>query len=307
MGPLRLLVFGRSGQVAREICQLAKPDLAITALDRSEADLTDPGACAAAIADSDADAVINAAAYTAVDRAEEEEALAHTINAESPGAMARAAAAQGIPFLHVSTDYVFDGAGTQPWREDDPLGPLGAYGRTKLAGEKAVVAAGGVYVILRTAWVFAGHGSNFVATMLRVGQSRDRLTVIDDQRGGPTPAAAIAGALLTMARGLAEDKAAGQGGDPERTGIFHFAGAPAITWCGFAREIFSLTGWQKVPNVDPIRTADWPTPAVRPANSVLDCSRIKRAWRIDQPDWRMALGPVLEELQRDLKGEGGSA
>lgn len=290
---MRVLLFGQTGQVAGEICRLTGPDLAVTALGRSEADLTDPAACAAFIADAGADAVINAAAWTAVDRAEEEEALAHVVNAEAPGAMARAAAARGIPFLHVSTDYVFDGSGNRPWREDDPVAPLGAYGRTKLAGERAVADAGGVHAILRTAWVFAGHGSNFVATMLRVGRDRDRLTVVDDQRGGPTPAGAIAAALVAMARGLT------QGAGPEKTGVFHFAGQPAVTWCGFARAVFAGTGWEKVPEIAPIRTEDWPTPAARPANSVLDCSRIERIWGIGQPDWRAALGPVIAELQGD--------
>ena len=294
---MRVLLFGRTGQVATEFRRLAGPDLAVTALGRGQADLTDPEACAAAIAGAEADAVINAAAYTAVDRAEEEEVLAHRVNAEAPDAMARAAAARGVPFLHVSTDYVFAGQGDRPWREDDPTGPLGAYGRTKLAGEQAVAAAGGVQVILRTAWVFAGHGGNFVATMLRVGRDRDRLGVVDDQWGGPTPAGAIAAALLSMARGLAAGQGRGQGPDPEKTGIFHFAGTPAVTWCGFAREIFAQTGWDKIPDVAPIRTADWPTPAARPANSVLDCSRIQRVWGIEQPDWRAALGPVISRIE----------
>ena len=290
---MKLLVFGRTGQVAREICQLAKPGLEIMALGRDQADLTDPAACAAAIASTDADAVINAAAYTAVDRAEEEEGLAHTVNAKAPGAMAQAAAAKGVPFLHVSTDYVFDGGGRKPWREEDPTGPLGAYGRTKLAGEQAVAAAGGVHVILRTAWVFAGHGSNFVATMLRVGKDRDRLTVVDDQRGGPTPARAIAAALVTMAEGLT-DGATGS----EKTGIFHFAGQPAVSWCGFAREIFARTGWDQTPEIAPIRTEDWPTPAARPANSVLDCSRVEQELGIEVPDWVTQLEAAWPAIAR---------
>jgi dTDP-4-dehydrorhamnose reductase len=173
------------------------------------------------------------------------------------------------------------------------VGPLSAYGRTKLAGERAVEAAGGVHAILRTAWVFAGHGGNFAATMLRVGRGRERLEVIDDRRGGPTPAGAIAAALVAMAQGLVEDAS------PEKTGIFHYAGRPAVTWCGFAREIFARTGWDRVPEVAPIRAEDWQEAAVRPDNSVLDCSRIARVWGLDQPDWRAALGPVLAELQAD--------
>ena len=292
---MKVLLFGSTGQVATEIRRLAGPGLAVTALDRTQADLSDPAACMACVAASDADAVINAAAWTGVDAAEEAEAEAHVINADAPGAMARAAAARGLPFLHVSSDYIFDGGGREPWREGDAPGPLSAYGRTKLAGEEAVAAAGGVHAILRTAWVFAGHGGNFVGTMLRVGRDRDRLQVVDDQLGGPTPAGAIAAALITMARGFA----AGQGG-PEKTGVFHFAGAPAVTWCGFAREIFAATGWDRTPEIAPIRSEDWPVPAARPSNSVLDCSRIERAWGIPQPDWRAALGPVLAELQADI-------
>lgn len=286
---MKILVIGRTGQVATEIQRLAGPDLAVTALGREAADLDDPAACAAAVAAADADIVINAAAYTAVDKAEGDEAAAMTVNGHSPGAMARAAAARGLPFLHISTDYVFDGSGTRPWREDDPVGPLGAYGRSKLEGERQVAAAGGPHVILRTAWVFAAHGGNFVRTMLRVGPTRDRLTVVDDQRGGPTPAADIARALVTIARAFA----AGQG----VSGVFHFAGAPTVSWREFAVEIFRQADWLRAPEVAPIHTADWPTPAARPGNSALDCSRITAAYGIAQPDWRVGLQAVLTELK----------
>ena len=286
---LRLLVFGRTGQVATELMRLAGPNLLMTALGRDEADLADPEACAAAVRGAEADAVVNAAAYTAVDRAEAEEDLATVINGAAPGAMARAAAARGLPFLHISTDYVFDGRKDGAWTEDDPPAPLGAYGRSKLAGERAVGQAGGPHVILRTAWVHAGHGQNFVRTMLRVGAARDRLTVVDDQRGGPTAAADIAAALVTVAHAFA----AGRG----VSGIFHYSGAPAVTWCGFAREIFARADWLRTPEIVPIRTADWPTPAARPKNSVLDCTRIRDAYDIGQPDWRESLGPILAELR----------
>jgi dTDP-4-dehydrorhamnose reductase len=293
---MKLLVFGRSGQVATELLRLAGPGLEITALGRNEADLADPEACAAAVrraADSGAaDVVINAAAYTAVDRAEDEEALATTINGQAPGAMAEAAAERRLPFLHISTDYVFDGARKGAWVEDDPPAPLGAYGRSKLAGERAIARAGGAHVILRTAWVHAGHGSNFVRTMLRVGVTRaragGRLTIVDDQLGGPTAAADIAAALVAIARAFVEGR-----GVP---GVFHYCGAPPVTWCGFAREIFARAPWMRAPEVQPIRTADWPTPAARPANSVLDCRKILETYGIDQPDWRASLGPILAEL-----------
>jgi dTDP-4-dehydrorhamnose reductase len=279
-----ILVFGRSGQVATELARLLPQ---ATFLGRDRADLTDPAACAAAIASLRPSAVVNAAAWTAVDRAEAEEPAARVVNADAPGAMARAAATLGVPFLHISTDYVFDGTPGRPWREDDPVAPLGAYGRTKLDGEQQVIAAGGQSVILRTAWVFAAHGQNFVRTMLRLGAERPELRIVADQTGGPTPAADIAAALTTILTAFA----AGRG----TPGIFHFAGAPATTWADFATAIFA--GANLSPRVTPIPTADYPTPARRPLNSVLDCTRIAQAYGIAQPDWRQGLAQVLKELE----------
>lgn len=288
---VRVLVFGRSGQVASELARCAGPEFAIRTVPRGEADLTRPDGCAALIAAAGVDAVINAAAYTAVDRAEAEPDIAFRVNAEAPGAMAAAAAARGVPFLHVSTDYVFDGSSERPWCEDDATGPLGVYGRTKLEGERRVAAVGGRHAILRTSWVHSAHGTNFVRTMLRLGRERDRLTVVDDQRGGPTAAGDVASALLAVARGLVS----GQGDG----GIYHFSGAPAVSWAGFARAVFALAGWERVPEIVPIRSEDWPTAAVRPRNSVLDCSRIRAAFGIVQPEWRRSLAAILDEL-----GEG---
>ncbi len=286
---LRLLIFGSTGMVATELRRLAGDGLVVTALGRDDADLTYPEVCAARVAEADADVVINAAAWTDVDKAEEEETLATCINAEAPGAMAAASAARGIPFLHISTDYVFDGGGDRPWREDDPVAPLGAYGRSKLAGERAVLAAGGHAVILRTAWVHAAHGQNFLRTMLRVGAERARLAVVDDQRGGPTAAADIAVTLVTIAHAWQ----AGRG----VPGVFHFCGQPATSWCGFARAIFARAHWAPTPEIEPIRTEDWPTPAARPANSLLDCAKIRAAYGIEQPDWRVSLETILAEIR----------
>jgi dTDP-4-dehydrorhamnose reductase len=283
---MRVLVFGRTGQLATELARACPQGWQMTCLGRDTADLADPAACAAAVARAEADVVVNAAAWTAVDRAEAEEDRARTVNAEAPGAMARAAAARGLPFLHVSTDYVFDGSGTRPWAEDDPTGPLGAYGRTKLAGEAAVRAAGGAHVILRTSWVFSAHGTNFVRTMLRLGAERSALRVVADQIGGPTPAAAIAEALLTIARAFGS----GRG----KSGTFHFSGQPDVSWANFAREILHRTGSQM--QVSDIATADYPTPARRPANSRLDCGRIAASYGIARPDWRQGLASVLAEL-----------
>lgn len=279
-----ILVFGRSGQVARELAALA-PDARF--LGRAEADLSDPSACVAQITALRPAMVINAAAYTAVDKAEEEEALATVVNGEAPGAMARACADLGIPFLHISTDYVFDGQGDQPRRVDDPVAPLNAYGRSKRAGELAVAESGAHYAVLRTSWVFSTHGNNFVKTMLRLSDTRDQLTVVGDQIGGPTPARAIAAVLLSMAVQM-------QTGRPSQ-GIYHFAGQPATSWAGFAREVFRQAG--RATEVSDIPTSDYPTPAARPLNSRLDCADIETDFGIKAPDWTQGLAEVLKDLK----------
>ncbi|WP_417603906.1 dTDP-4-dehydrorhamnose reductase [Primorskyibacter flagellatus] len=280
---MTILVFGKSGQVATELQRQAE----VTALGRDATDLTDPEACARAILASDATVVINAAAYTAVDNAEDEPDLANVINGDAPGAMARACAEKGIPFIHISTDYVFDGGGTRPWNVDDEVAPLGAYGASKLRGEEAVRAAGGTFVILRTSWVFSAHGGNFVKTMLRLGAERDRLTIVADQIGGPTAAADIAATCLTIARALQEDASL--------SGTYHFSGAPDVSWADFAREIFRQSG--RTPEVVDIPSSDFPTKAVRPANSRLDCSSLLAAFDIHRPDWRKSLTDVLNDLK----------
>jgi dTDP-4-dehydrorhamnose reductase len=282
---MKEIVFGRTGQVARELARRL-PDARFVG--REDADLTDPNACAALIRNEKPAVVINAAAYTAVDRAESEPDLAHRINAEAPGAMADACAVLGISLLHISTDYVFDGSGHRPWRESDPAAPLGVYGATKLDGERRIAAAGGDHVILRTSWVFSAHGGNFVKTMLRLGREKPALRIVDDQRGGPTPAADIAAALSRIATELV----AGRG----ETGIFHFAGAPTVSWADFATEIFARAGLEV--QVERIASAEYPTPARRPLNSALDCTRIADAYGIVQPDWRIGLEAVLKELER---------
>lgn len=283
---MRVLVFGRTGQVAQALAQSAGQGIEIVPKGRTEADLEVPATCAASIAAGPWDAVINAAAYTAVDRAETDEGRAMAVNATAPGVMAAACAQRGIPFLHISTDYVFDGAGDAPWRPGDAPAPLGAYGRSKLAGEVAVRAAGGVHLILRTSWVFSAQGANFVKTMVRLGAERDSLRVVDDQWGGPTPAAAVAQALLGLA-GALRDGASG--------GTYHFAGAPPTTWARFARETFALAGLPC--RVEAIPTADYPTPARRPLNSRLDCATLMADFGITPPDWRAHLAAVVKELQ----------
>ncbi|MDX5350752.1 MAG: dTDP-4-dehydrorhamnose reductase [Paracoccaceae bacterium] len=280
---MRLLIFGKTGQVARELQRLA-PDA--TFLGRDQADLTNPAACAAAIAASDAQAIINAAAWTAVDKAETEEAAATVVNGDAPTAMAKAAAAKGVPFLHISTDYVFDGAGDQPFAPDHPTGPQNAYGRSKLAGEQGIRAANGPHLILRTSWVVSAHGANFVKTMLRLGVQRESLNVVADQIGGPTPAAAIARALLTAAKAMTD-------GTPG--GTHHFSGAPDTSWADFARAIMAEGGLAC--RVKDIPTADYPTPAKRPLNSRLDCTAFTTAFGIPRPDWRQGLAAIVKELR----------
>lgn len=279
---MSLLVFGKTGQVA---CELARRAPEAQFLGRDQADLSDPEACAAAIHAAQPRAVINAAAYTAVDRAEDDEALATTVNGTAPGAMARACARLGIPFVHISTDYVFDGAGEAPFAPDHPTAPLGAYGRSKLAGEQAVVAAGGAHVILRTSWVVSAHGANFVKTMLRLSETRDRLTIVADQIGGPTAAGPIAEACLRAVDALSDD--------PGLSGIYHFAGAPDVSWADFARGIFAQAG--RATEVVDIPSSDYPTPAKRPANSRLDCAGLT-ALGLTRPDWRTDLTVILKEL-----------
>lgn len=280
---MRLLVFGQTGQVATELARRAPGALLLS---RARCDLADPESCARIVAAEAPEAVINAAAFTAVDRAEAQEALATRINAAAPAAMARACAGLGIPLVHISTDYVFDGSGTAPRRPDDPTAPINAYGRSKLAGEAAIRAAGGTHAILRTSWVFSAHGTNFPRTMLRLSETRDVLSIVDDQIGGPTPAGAIAEACLTIAARLRED--------PGLSGTWHFSGAPDISWRGFAGAIFAAAG--RAVRLTAIATADYPTPAARPRNSRLDCAATEAAFGLARPDWRAALPAILTDL-----------
>lgn len=276
-------MFGQTGQVACELARRLPEGLSARFLGRAEADLADPAACAAAI--QNCDAVINAAAWTAVDKAEAEEAAATVVNGEAPAAMARACAALGVPFLHISTDYVFDGTGEAPFAEDHPTAPLNAYGRSKLAGEVGIRAAASNHLILRTSWVVSAHGANFVKTMLRLGKDRDNLNVVADQIGGPTPAADIADALLVAAQAMVNGA---------KGGTHHFAGAPDTSWADFARAIMANSGLAC--QINDIPTSAYPTPAQRPQNSRLECSALQTAFGIPRPDWRHGLNLIIQEL-----------
>jgi len=279
---MKVLVFGHSGQVATELRRQSD----VISLDRAACDLSDPMACAAAVETRAPDVVINAAAYTAVDHAEENETLATLINGHSPAAMAVACQRLNIPFLHVSTDYVFDGAKQGAWLTHDVPAPIGAYGRSKLVGETGIRAAGGQHVILRTSWVFSAHGQNFVKTMLRLAETRTELNVVADQIGGPTPAGDIAATLLT----IASDMTSGNG----KTGTYHYSGTPAVSWADFARTIFDTAG--KKMTVNDIPSSDYPTPAARPVNSVMDCTDMLRDFGIPQPNWKKGLAAVIQDL-----------
>lgn len=294
---MNVLMFGRSGQVATEMIRRAPDGVSITALGRPNADLVDPRACARIVAETDADIIVNAAAYTAVDQAEKDKVLSNIINAQAPAAIANSAAIRGIPFIHISTDYVFDGSGNAPWKPDDRCAPINAYGRTKRRGEEGILAAGGQWAILRTSWVFSAHGNNFVKTMLRLGTERDRLRIVADQTGGPTAAADIADVIYRMALRMTTG--------PKVGGIFHFSGAPDVNWAQFAREIFMQAGL--FTQVEDIATEDYPTPAKRPRNSRLDCESLKKVFGVERPDWRISLRRVLDELGRlPSPAKGGS-
>jgi dTDP-4-dehydrorhamnose reductase len=287
--PWKILQFGASGQLARELlARAADASVGIQALGRADVDLTDAAAVTAAVCDTKADLVINAAAYTAVDRAEGEEALAFAVNAAAPQAMARACAKRGLPLVHVSTDYVFDGEKAGAWCEDDAVCPINAYGRSKAAGEALVAAVEARSMIVRTSWLFSPHGSNFVKTMLKLAQSRPRLSVVDDQYGRPTAVGDLADFILSAAPRLVD-------GDSGATEVFHFAGVGTTTWRGLAEAVVTMSNGPRPP-VDPIATADYPTPARRPRNSELDCGKVERVFGVRPRSWRDGLAETLAQL-----------
>ena len=277
-----ILVFGQSGQVAHELQSFDD----IFALNRNMADLRNPERCADIIRDYKPTAVINAAAYTAVDQAEKEEALATIINGDAPSQMAKACAALAIPFVQISTDYVFDGTGNDAWVTHSKTNPQNAYGRSKEAGEKGVIESGAVYGILRTSWVISNRGENFIKTMLRLSETRSDLSIVSDQIGAPTLARDIADTCYRIAMNLIAD--------PSKSGIYHFSGAPNVSWYDFADEIFRQTG--RDINLTPILSADYPAAASRPLNSRLDCQDTLLQFGIKQPDWRESLNVILKEL-----------
>ena len=278
-----ILVFGKTGQVAIELQRLG----GVIALGRDAVDLSDPGSCAAAIHEYAPFAVINAAAYTAVDRAEEDEAVATIINGYAPAAMANACAELSVPFIHISTDYVFDGTGADPWAPTAKTNPQTAYGRSKLAGEIGIRASGAVHAIIRASWAISSHGNNFVKSMLTLSEREASMKVVADQVGGPTPAYDIALACLQIVEQLIED--------PSKSGTYHLSGAPDLSWAEFASTIFAQAG--RSVTVTPISSAEYPTPANRPLNSRMDCSATEDTFGITRPDWRLGLSRILYDLE----------
>jgi len=293
---MKLAVTGRDGQVARALAEVAAAaGITLIPLARPEVDLTRPETIAPALHAAGVDAVISAAAFTAVDAAESDADAAFAINEGGARAVALAAADLNIPILHLSTDYVFDGSGDTPWREGDATGPLGVYGASKLAGERAVAAATDNHAILRTAWVYSPFGANFVKTMLRVGADRDELKVVEDQIGHPTSAHHIASALIGIARNLTTSP------DPALRGTFHMVAEGTTSWAGFARETFAVASRHgfSAPRVTGITTSDYPTPAARPGNSRLDTTKLSQAHGIALPRWQEGTSEVVNRLMEN--------
>lgn len=294
MGALRdILLTGGAGQLGAEVRRLAPADWRVTAPGRSELDLADAAQINRAVASRPWAAILNCAAYTAVDRAESDPLTAWRVNALAPAALAAAAGAT-TPLIHVSTDYVFDGRKPSPYEESDAIGPLGVYGASKAAGELAVRTAARRHLILRTAWVVSPHGSNFVKTMLRLGAERPVLRVVDDQHGCPTSAADIAQALVTLTTRHIEDEAA-------PVGTYHFVNGGEASWCELARFVFEQAAarGRRTPQVQAITTAEYPTPACRPANSRLATDKIARDFGLSPRPWRAAVEDVVESLLGD--------
>jgi dTDP-4-dehydrorhamnose reductase len=292
-----ILLTGGDGQVGTELQRLAPAHWRIAAPDERELDLTDTALVAEVVASQPWSAVINAGAYTAVDRAESDVTLAWKINALGPAALAEATAKAGIPLVHVSTDYVFSGDKPGYYVEGDPVAPLGVYGASKEGGEQAVRSGNPRHVIVRTAWVVSPHGANFIKTMLRLGAERPSLRVVDDQRGCPTSAGDLAAALIVVAGRLVND--------PEApTGDYQFVNAGEATWCEFARAIFQAaeTHGRAAPSVEAITTADYPTPARRPANSRLATDKIRRDFGVEPRSWREAMEEIVARLLTPTEG-----
>jgi dTDP-4-dehydrorhamnose reductase len=295
----RILLLGSRGQLGIELGKALAPGAELLALSRQDVNLSDGDALRAAIRQAGPKVIVNAAAYTAVDRAETEPELAHAVNAVAPRIMAEEALRVDGWLIHFSTDYVFDGSGREPSKETDSPRPLNVYGRTKLEGERAIAATGCRHLIFRTSWVYAAHGSNFLRTMLRLGRERPRLTVVDDQFGAPTSAGELARGVRTVLNRLANCDSA-----PVESGIYHMTCSGVTTWFGFAKAIFSnAEGMVPTPEIIPIPSEQYPTPAARPRNSVLNCDKLEKTFGIRLAPWEGALAQVMMELRACFKND----
>jgi len=291
---MRIAVTGRTGQVVQSLLARAETaGVTVIPVGRPELDLAQPEGARQALANAQPNCIVNAAAYTAVDKAETEPELALRINGEGAGAVAAAAAALGVPLIQISTDYVFDGMAPQPWRESDATAPLSAYGRSKLAGEEAVMASGADSTILRTAWVYSPYGGNFVKTMLRLAETRDELGVVSDQQGSPTNALDLAETIIAMAKALVA-----RPGDASLRGVFHVAGTGEASWADLAEIVFAASAALGGPSASIKRnaTSDYPTPARRPANSRLDCSLLAERHGLRLPLWQESVRSCVAAL-----------
>lgn len=291
---MRIAVTGTAGQVVTSLIERgAAAGHEVIAIGRPDLDLVDPASVTRALEAAAPDAIVSAAAYTAVDKAESESAVAHAVNGAGAGAVAQAAKALGVPLIHISTDYVFDGTLDRPYVESDPTGPTGVYGASKLAGERAVLDTYDNSAVLRVAWVYSPFGGNFVKTMLRLAGDRDELSVVADQVGNPTSALAIADGVLQVATNMVTN------GSQELGGIFHMTAPGEASWADFAEAIFAASAARGGPSasVHRIGTVDYPTPATRPANSRLDCTRIAQVHGVALPPWQASLDDVMDRLQ----------
>ncbi len=297
-----MLVTGARGQVGAEVARRFEGRAVVIAHDRAMLDLASPAAIAEAVRAARPDVIVNAGAYTAVDRAESEPDVAHAVNAIAPGVLAEEAKRAGALLVHFSTDYVFDGTKAGPYVEDDATHPLGAYGRTKLEGEQRVIASGCRHLVLRTSWVYGPHGKNFMLTMLRLAQTRDELRVVDDQRGAPTSSASLARLLAEMlAPGGGEIARPQVDRVAQSSGLYHSSAQGETTWFGFARAIFAAAAERpgavpRMPRLVAISTREYPTPARRPANSVLSGERLHATFGVRIPDWRHGLAESVSAL-----------
>ena len=292
----RILIVGNAGQLGRELERIFAGVGPMVAVDRESVDLAEADQTRALVSRAAPDLILNAAAYTAVDRAESERDLAYAINEQAPRVLAQEALQRSALLVHYSTDYVFDGSKPEPWIETDAPNPLNVYGASKLAGERAVANIGGKYLIFRTSWVYGPHGNNFLLTMLRLARERDRLSIVDDQVGAPTTSIALARATHAIVTGIL----AGRIGAPQDwAGLYHMTCAGATSWFGFAQAIFTRAAvlGVKAPALTPIATKDYPTPAARPRNSVLSNAKLRARFGVELPPWESALDETLEAMR----------